>query len=85
MKGYTANEPALKKGYPGVTISDIPETFSLDEDDLKAIKTWKVGKQYDLRMTVKLVSQSQDSPDKTMRARFEIVNVDEDDGEDADG
>jgi hypothetical protein len=79
--GYKTNQPATIKGYE---MPDMPESFSLDEDDLKQIKTWQVGKTYNLDMTVKLVSQSQDSMDKTMRARFEIVSVQEDDASEED-
>ncbi len=83
MSQYTIGKssPAVTKGYDGP--ADLPETLSLDEDDLPQIKSWTVGKTYTLTMDVKLVGQSQDSMDKTMRGRFEITDVQEaDDNED---
>lgn len=81
--GYKGNKPiSPAKGYTEGAVTDMPETFSLDEDDLKEAKSWKVGKTYDLSMTVKMVGQRQDSLDKTTRATFEIVDVQPDDGAD---
>lgn len=79
--GYKGKPAPQAKGYLG-SPDDLPESFSLDEDDLKDITSWKVGASYDLKMTVKLVSQSQDATDKTMRVRFEIQDVQPDDGTD---
>lgn len=86
--GYKSNQPTTLKGYASEssTDADPPETFSLDEDDLKEIKSWKVGDTYNLSMTVKLVSQREDSLDKgMMRATFEIQDVTVDDGTEGDG
>ncbi len=85
--GYKSTSTSAK-GYqapPGVGLAmpHLPETFSLDEDDLKDIKGWKVGKTYDLSMTVKMTGQRQDTADKTIRASFEIVDVQVDDGTDS--
>lgn len=79
--GYKGNKLAAPaKGYDSPM--DMPETFSLDEDDLKDIKSWKVGKTYDLALTVKMTGLRQDSMDKTKRATFEITDVQVNDGED---
>jgi hypothetical protein len=81
ITGYKKNSPATAKGYIDAP-EDMPETFSLDEDDLKEVKSWKVGKTYDLCMTVKMTGQRQDSMDKTVRGTFDIIDVQVDDGED---
>lgn len=62
-----------------------PSILSLDEGDLKCIKNWKVGDEYQVFLTVKMVSSSVDgmnSPfndaDKDeVHARFEVIEAEE--------
>lgn len=70
-KGYQKSTPS--KGYD--SLADLPETLSLDEDDLPEVKTWKVGQKYTLTIDVKMTGLRQDSMDKTMRGSFDILNV----------
>ncbi len=69
-----------KKAYKGqleAVSSNYKPTISLDlsEDDLPAIKNWRVGKSYNLVLKVKQVSHRISSYDKKMSAGFEVTSV----------
>lgn len=83
--GYkNTTAPGAVKGY--AMPDKMPPTLSLNEHDLPEIKSWKVGETYHLEMDVKLVSQSNDSMDNGMNARFEVQNVQvDDDADEGDG
>lgn len=62
----------------------LPPSFTLNEDDLPAIKDWKVGQTYKIVIEAKQMSSSMDRDllgtdsvqgDRKMNARFEIVSA----------
>lgn len=60
-----------------------PSTLQLDEGDLKELKDWQVGKEYEVKLTVKCVGMSSkgefappdDSDAEKVHARFEVVEA----------
>lgn len=56
-------------------------SFSVDEDELKEIKDWTVGKKYKLNITVEMVSHSKgesyysESEPKKHKASLKIVSI----------
>lgn len=81
-KGYAPTKAKASKGYDAS--ESMPPSFSLDDSDLKELKSWKVGKTYDLAMTVKLVGQRNDSMDSNTHGTFEIIDVQPNDAEESD-
>lgn len=66
-------------------IERIKPTLYLTENDLPAIKDWKVGKKYDLILTVKMISSTLDMEREKshkgkkhlmVSGRFEIIVID---------
>ena len=68
----------MKKGLGTVASPEsYKETISISGTDLPAIKNWKLGKEYQVSMKVKLTSLSQDEFEKGTRARFEVQSAQE--------
>lgn len=61
--------------------SKIPVTFTLDEDMLPDIKSWRVGKNYKLCLDCEQIGMSKgdeypmDSKNKKMTARFKVLSA----------
>ena len=58
----------------------INPSFSLSENNLKDIKDWKVGKKYEVDVTIKMTSKMEEYGMPT-EAYFEILSVKTDDYE----
>ena len=75
VKRKVTNQMKDKKTYPS--------TLQLDEGDLKEIKDWQVGKEYEIKLTVKCIGLSSkgefappdDSDADKVHARFEVVEA----------
>ena len=68
---HTASPSAYEKPKP---------SFSVDEDELPAIKDWAVGKKYKITATVEMVSHSKgeysyDSEPKKHKASLKVISV----------
>lgn len=60
---------------------EMPSMVNLTEKDLPEVKKWRVGKTYQVMLTLKQVSSSSEYSDQ-IEARFEIVKAEvEDPGE----
>lgn len=58
--------------------SDMPSTrghVNINVDDYPEVKNWKVGKEYDLTVKVKMTGLSDEDYDDTMRASFSIKEI----------
>jgi hypothetical protein len=67
-----------------------PSILKLDEGDLECIKEWKVGEEYKVLLTVKMVAASSkgdlapynDSDKEKLHAEFEVVKAEDVEEED---
>lgn len=68
--------PGTQGHLMAMPLNPLPE-FSLDQTNLPAIKSWKVGSKYTLTMDVEMRSIGKDSMDKEneLRARFKVLKV----------
>ncbi len=64
-----------------MSMPDMKPRFSLDTSDLKDIKNWKVGKEYDLEMKVKMVGAhaADEEGNRDFTGEFEVLEVEGDD------
>lgn len=74
--------PETMPSYKEDRKTKIYPTFSLDSEDLPAVKDWKVGQKYMLEMEVEEISMRQgsewqgaDNKDKKVHATFKIMKV----------
>lgn len=55
-----------------------PVTFSIDEDMLPQVRTWKVGKKYKLELEVEQIGSSKGDEmhdDKKITGRFKVISA----------
>ena len=80
-KGYNKSKTASTKGY---LASDGPyiekPSLRIEEDELPAIKDWKIDGEYTLELKVKLMSLGKSDYDKNPKiwASFRVESVSED-------
>ena len=72
-KGYNKSKTSSSKGY-AMDVPEMKPTLSLGSDDLKEVKSWDVGKTYDLEVTVKMISKHLGSDGET-NGMFEVQDV----------
>jgi hypothetical protein len=58
-----------------------PSILKLDEEDLKEIKEWMVGKEYDVKLKIKMIKSSageiyNDSDKDKIHGEFEVIKAD---------
>jgi len=78
------NEKKLSDAVAGKPVV-YPSILKLDEGDLKRIKNWKVGKEYKVLLTVKMVAASEkgdlapynDSDKDKLHAEFEVIKAED--------
>lgn len=77
--GYKPNGSASLKGYDS---SPSKPYLSLTTKDLPDIKSWEVGKSYDVKMTIKQTVTHQYSDGQPTSASFDVTSIEPDDSGD---
>lgn len=77
IKGYKDTKPSktVTLGFSGESAPQ--PTLYLTDKDLPELKTWDIGKTYNLEITVKLISRSEREYDgkKEMTGSFDVTNI----------